>query len=74
MSQAITIRELINNKDFSAIEEEPEWLTELRKEAWNKFLLLPWESDPNMLNLLKPKLLQDFQIAFPSIAFVAHAD
>lgn len=68
MSSTLNIGNLINQGFFS-IDSEPEWLQQIRKSAWKRFKELPYESDPNMLNFLQPKKLENLEISIPNSSF-----
>ena len=64
-SSSATVLTLSSQNDIELLTQEPEWLQEFRAKVWNAFQLLPLESDPNMLNFLQTKILNDFQFTYP---------
>ena len=68
MNSSTSVSSLISKHDITLVAQEPTWLQEFRAKVWNAFQLLPLESDPNMLNFLQTKVLNDFQFTYPPMA------
>jgi len=63
MSSSISIANFIEKKELKQRKSEPKWLQKARENIWAIFQKLPYESDPNMLNLLRPKLLNSLEMS-----------
>ena len=48
-----------------SFEGDPEWLKNLRSSAWDLFLKLPIETDPNMLKFLQPGRIEKIPFKYP---------
>lgn len=66
-NMANTVLSLASKSNLDLTTKEPEWFKEFRTKVWNAFQLLPLESDPNMLNFLQTKILNDFQFSYPPV-------
>ena len=64
-SSSSSVSTLSGQNDIEFGNQEPEWFQEFRTKVWKAFQLLPLESDPNMLNFLQTKILNDFQFNYP---------
>lgn len=66
MSQSyITVGALAQQDKFEVPIQEPDYVTVMREAALKRFHELHWESDPNMLTFLKPKILQSYELFYP---------
>ena len=65
-----TVFSLSSKHDIELTTNEPEWFKEFRAKVWNAFQLLPLESDPNMLNFLQTKILNEFEFSYPPPAVI----
>ncbi len=65
ISSSSTVLSLSSKHDIELVTKEPEWLHEFRAKVWNAFQILPLESDPNLLNFLQTKILNEFQFSYP---------
>jgi len=61
-----TIEELSKGKLSikDSFKNDPEWLKKLRSSAWDLFLKVPVEADPNMLKFLQPGKIERLKINY----------